>query len=540
MRAHRIKIIAALVGLFFFDSLFVSCHKSSPSWDTQILAPVINANLSINDLLTSTYLKSNPDNSVSLVYTDSLYGLNLDTLLNIPDTVLAYDTISPFGATINPRGLMFATSPTTTQYPLGSVQLVQGIIQSGYLVYILNNPLAQPVDYLYEIYNITLGAAPLEIKRTVNANSTIIDSINLSRYNIDFTGPKHNEYNDITASIKVTLDSNAAPLTIKAYTKIVDAHITFRKVIPYYAKGYFGTTTKTFGPQSVNFPVFNKIIAGNLNLQNVSVNLSITNGFGVDASLLLSRLYSYNSHTKDTVDLSAPGVGIINSTIHVNRATPTGNAPPASPVNPSKLNFSINPSNSNILKWLDNLPTAIGYKLQVTTDPLGNVSGSNDFAYYGYGINANVNITIPLSLIANNLTLVDTLAVNFVGSGNAATKHVKSGTLTLYAVNGFPFSAGIELYLLNKNNVVYDSLLIPAQTIAAGLLNPITEIVTSPRNSILTISLDAAHTQELFNTKNIMLEARFNMGTPPSTYLKIYNYYQLGVKIVANFDYEIN
>lgn len=542
MRARIFKVAAAFVGLLFFDCLFVSCHKTAPSWDTQVLAPVVNANLSINDILTSNYLKSNPDSSVSLVYTDSLYGLNLDTLLKIPDTVLVYDTATPISYTFNPGQIMFFSSPypATTLYPIGSVQLVQGIIQSGYLVYTLTNPLSQPVDYYYKVFNIILNNTDtLEIKTVVAPKTTLTDSINLSGYNIDFTGPTHNGYNDISSGIQVHLDPNASPLAVKASQKLVDADITFRNVVPHYAKGYFGTTTKTFGPQSVNFPVFSKIIAGKLNLQNVSVNLAIKNGFGVDASLFLSELYSYNSHTGDTIKLSAPGVGIINSTIHVNRATATNN--PASPVDPSLLNFAINPSNSNILQWLDNIPTAIGYKLQVITDPLGNVSGSNDFAYYGYGINANINVTIPLSLIADNLTLVDTLAVNFAGSGDAASKHVKSGTLTLYATNGFPFSAGIQLYLLNKNNMVYDSVCVPAQSIIASApVNANTGIVISPKSSVLTISLDAAHTQELFNTKNIMLEARFNMGNPPSTYLKIYNYYQLGVKMVANFDYEIN
>jgi hypothetical protein len=387
------------------------------------------------------------------------------------------------------------------------------------------------------MYNITRNAAILQIKRAVNAGITIKDSINLSGYTIDFTGPTHNEYNDITASIQVTLDSNASPLTVNSGDKIVDANITFRKVIPYYAKGYFGTTIKTFGPENVAFPVFNKIVSGKLNLQNVSVNLTLKNGFGVDATLVLSQLSSYNSRTGDTVKLSAPGVGVIGTPIHVNRATAINN--PASPVNESIINFSLNPSNSNVLDWLDNLPTGVKYALQVTTDPLGNVSGSNDFAYYGYGINANINITIPLSLIATNLTLADTLAVNFAGSGNAG-KHIKSGSLTLYATNGFPFSAGLQLYLLNSSNVIYDSLFIPAQTIAAGQLNPNTEIVTSPRSSVLNISLDAAHTQELFNTKNIVLHARFNMGSLPNTYIKIYDYYQLGIKLVGNFDYQIN
>jgi hypothetical protein len=331
------------------------------------------------------------------------------------------------------------------------------------------------------------------------------------------------------------LDPLASPLTLDSDTTLVSAKVSFTSIIPYYAKGYFGTTVKTFGPEKTAFPIFNKIVAGSLNLQNVSVNLVLTNGFGVDASLILSQLSSYNSRTNTTVNLVDNAV--VGPTIHVNRATPTNN--PASPVDPSVINFTINPSNSNILNWLDNMPTSVGYTLNIETDPLGNVSGSNDFAYYGYGIDANINVTIPLSLVANNLTLADTLSINF--SGSNTTQHVKSGTLTIYASNGFPFSAGLQMYLLNKNNIVFDSIFIPSQTIASGNVNAVTGIVRSPQNSVLTISLDAARTQELLNTKTAILYARFNMGsTTPLTYRKIYDYYQLGIKVVGNFDYLVN
>ena len=148
-------------------------------------------------------------------------------------------------------------------------------------------------------------------------------------------------------------------------------------------------------------------------------------------------------------------------------------------------------------------------------------------------------MTVPLSLIATNLTLADTLAVNFGGSGSQ-TKQVKSGKLTIYASNGFPFSAGLQMYLLNQNNVVFDSIFIPTQTIAAGIVNPSTGKVTTAQNSVLTVSLDAMRTQELFNTKNAILYAKFNMGSLPSTYVSIYSNYQLGLKLVGNFDYLVN
>ena len=57
--------------------------------------------------------------------------------------------------------------------------------------------------------------------------TTIKDSINLSGYTIDFTGPTHNGYNDITTSILVTLDSNANPLIVSVGDRIVDASYDF-------------------------------------------------------------------------------------------------------------------------------------------------------------------------------------------------------------------------------------------------------------------------------------------------------------------------
>lgn len=538
MIIRKTKIASIGIGLLISGCIFISCHKSSPSWDAQILAPVVSTSLSINDIITSSYIKNNPDSTVSLIYTDSLYNLNIDTIVTIPDTVLNYSEINYFSTTtVEPGTEIFNTIPTTTTYPIGSVELTKGILQSGYLIFTVRNPLSQPVDYYYKVLNVTNGTDTLGINDLkISANSTITKQISLNGYTVDFRGPMHNGYNNITTSIQVYLDPNARAIAIPSGDTVVSSNVNFSNIIPYYAKGYFGTTTKSFGPENVAFPIFNKILGGTLNLQNVNVNLSLSNGFGVDASLILSKLTS--NRNGDTIPLHANGV--VGSIIHVNRATATNNAAPASPVNPSVLNFTINPSNSNILSWLDNMPTSIGYALQVTTDPLGNVSGSNDFAYYGYGISANISVSIPLSLIANNLTLADTLAVNFAGSSNT-NKHVKSGKLTIYANNSFPFSAGLQLYLLNSNNVIYDSLFIPTtQTITAAPVNAVTGIVANPQSSVLTISLDAAHTQELFNTKNIILHARFNMGNLPSTYRKIYDYYQLGLKLVGNFDYQIN
>ncbi len=534
MKRTVTKIVGFVVCVVVAAWSFTACHRSQPSWNAQILTPIVSTSLSINDIITSKYISSNPDSSVSLVYTDSLYNISLIT---IPDTVIKYDTVWPSFAptyTFTPGSIMLPAKPTPTQYNLGGVELVKGILRTGWLVYVLRNPLNQPIDYQYTVYNISVNSNTLVIPKVeVLAKSTLKDSIFLGGAIIDFTGPMHNGYNTITTSIQVNLDSSASPLIMAPSDTLVAAQITFRQIVPNYAQGYFGTVTKSYGPTNVTFPVFNKIVGGSLALQKANVNLTLYNGFGVDARLTISKLTS--NRNGDTIALG--DIGLISTPININRATETGN--PSAPVNPTITTYSLNPSNTNILPWLDNLPTSVGYALQITTDPLGNVAGFHDFAYYGYGINANINISIPLSLIANNLTLADTLALNFAGSGNA-TQHVKSGKLTIYATNGFPFSAGLQMYLLNSNNVISDSLFIPAQTIAAGNINPGNGKVISSQNSVLVISLDAAKTLELFNSKTAIMYARFNMGSLPSTYLNIYSYYQLGLKVTGNFDYQVN
>ena len=289
------------------------------------------------------------------------------------------------------------------------------------------------------------------------------------------------------------------------------------------------------GPSKSNFPLFNNITAGNLNLKDVNVSFTIENGFGVDAQINIPQLTSINQRPGGiTVPLTA---SIINNAININRATQTYN--PAMPVNPSIQTYSLNPTNSNILQWIDNLPSSIGYTIQLNTDPLGNVSGNTDFAFLGQGIKAFLNVSVPLNIAANNLTLSDTLPVNFASSSQA--EQIKSGTFTLYASNLFPFSAGIQLYLLDNNKHIIDSLCSTPQTIAAGVPNA-SGFVATAQNSVLTIPINPSQASRLFSSHSIIVVARFNTGCTtclPIQYSKIYSTYILNIKLIGNLDYQV-
>jgi len=539
-KAKKILILfLVIVGI-------VSCRKNSgPSWDTQILAPLIKTTLSINNIVTGVNTVNNSDSSVTLVLHDSLYSLNLDSLLRIPDTTLAnvYGDI-PFPIAVSPGQSILPTGiDSVTNYHIGSANLTKAIIRSGYVKFKVKSTILAVTDFSYVVPSAKLNGQPLTIKLTVpaavqNGNSRIkgVDSVilPLDNYNVDFTGPMHNAYNTIITRLTGILDPNAQNYTLN-YLDSVIITATFYSIVPEYGQGYFGESKKTIGPSKSVFSLFNKITGGNLNLKNVNVNFTLENGFGVDGRLYIDSLISMNSRPGGiNIPLTA---SIVHNAININRAQET--AIPSSPVIPSVQRFSLNSSNSNIVQWMDNLPTAIDYKLQLTTDPLGNVSGNTDFAYYGYGIKTYFDISVPLYLAANNLTLEDTMPVSFATSSQA--KQIKSGTFTLYASNLFPFSAGLQIYLLDNNMHVTDSILSPAQTIAAGIPNA-NGMVTTPDNSILTIPLDSYHANLLFTTKNIIVKAIFNTGCStciPVKYSKIYDTYQLNIKLIGNFDYQV-
>ena len=520
--------------------VLISCKKQSPTWDTNILAPIINVSMSVDNLVKGTTVKVNNDSSVNVVFSDSLYTLNMDSLFRIPDTTIKTGIVMPLSSyTFSPGAQIYPTTTNTTNYGVSSVQLKEAIVQSGFVKISAISTVPGVTDFTYTVPGATLYGIPLNVTIKVPAGTSTSPGYTsiiypLNNYNIDFTGPTHNSYNLLSTIISGILDPSDNP-TVVTSNDSIQIITTFYSLVPYYGQGYFGKSVRSIGPSKSAFSLFRKFIAGTLNLQDVTVSFTLENGFGVDARANISQLSSKNIYTGTSVNLT--DASLINQDININAATKSSN--PASPVTPTIQTFVVTPTNSNILTWIDNLPDSIGYALKVTTDPLGNVSGSNDFAYYGYGIKAYFNINVPLALVANNLTLADTVQINFGNS--AAIQQVKSGTFTLYATNGFPFSAAMQIYLLDNNAHIIDSLIAqPQTTIAAGITNA-SGIVIIPENSTLTIPLDTYHTQQLFNTKTIIIMSRFNMNCPTCIppFAKIYDYNRLTIKLVGNFDYQV-
>jgi len=524
-----------LLFVFASLSLLYACRKEmeKPYWDTDLLAPLVSASMSINNILPDSILQSNADSSMKIVYEGDLYKISIDTLFDIPDTVLRNSFQIPFGAvTFYPGDVVVNNSLSETTYNLGTAQLRTVIIDHGFVNYTIKSKIREVTKFIYSIPCAKLGGVPFSINVTVPAavGSTpgvYNQTFDLRGYTFDLTGIAHNKVNTLYTSLTASIDALAADTVLVHSSDSLVIENTFQDLVPYYAKGYFGTNTFNVGPDETDFSMFNRIIAGSINLEDVNFNLSLENPIGIDARVYINNLSSVNTRTGNTVNLAS---SIVGSPININRASESGGT-----IYPTYANYPLTTANSNIKPMIENLPDKFGYSMQIITNPLGNVSGSNDFIYSSRLLKAKMNMEIPLSLIATNLTLVDTFDIDLQSSGGV--DGINSGKITLIADNGFPFDASIQVYMLDDHYNLVDSLYSFTNTIDQGLLNSSLRVI-GKKTTKLTAPVSEAKMDLLYNSKHIKLKVKFNTASQ-SQYVKIYSDYSIDVKLVGDVNYTI-
>jgi len=518
---------------FFLISLLFACRKENGKarWDVSVLTPLINTSLGINNLIADSLLQTNPDTSLKIVYNNTLYNFSTDSLVNIPDTITQQVFHIPIDITVQP-GQTILNTTDNKHLDLGDAKITKIIVKSGYINLKTKNTLKEKMLCTYQIPCATLNGVPLEVTDLIPAGdvsspSSFTRKVDISGYIFNLTGQSGTSANIITSVIKAWVNPNGNPVLI-THLDSLQILSGFEDIIIDYAKGYFGNKTFQSGQQFAAFDLFNKITGGSLSLEDIHLVLSVSNGFGVDACLLIHEIKSVNNRTNTTVSLAS---SIIGSSININRAQETNN--PSTPVIPSV--FSSNLDNSNFKQLIENLPDQMEFSLDITTNPLGNVSCGNDFVYNKYGFKADLDLEIPLSLIAHELTLTDTIDFNLSKPSGYEINH---GTLTLIADNGFPFSTSLQIFLLDENNNITDSLITFNNTIASAPLD-VNNKVVSKKRSIIKIPVSGQRLDRLYNAKKMIIVAKFNTANQPQ-YIKIYSGYILDMKLTGDFDMTVN
>jgi len=203
------------------------------------------------------------------------------------------------------------------------------------------------------------------------------------------------------------------------------------------------------------------------------------------------------------------------------------------------LFFELDNSNSNVKALLESLPDHLEYSIDVDINPNGNYYNYQDFVDFEKSLDISMDIEIPLSLKANNLQLVDT--IDFSLEGQTGFDNIRNIDFNFIVDNSFPLSAKTQLYFLDQNGKIIDSLFTDYVEVASGI--PVAPLckVNDMVNSHFVSEFDDERTQKIKKTTKAVIKAYFNTNSTNNCndYLKIYSDYKFDFKLTSRFKYRL-
>ncbi|MBL7921042.1 MAG: hypothetical protein JNJ40_12050 [Bacteroidia bacterium] len=508
---------------------FYGCRKpSAADWDVDVVFPVVKSNLNIKNFIGDSIFKADNTGLLSLNVNREITAIKLDSLLALPDTSITTPFTTPFPINLTPGQSLTFFAPTELNFNISNgVALKWFDIKSGLLTVKFTNDLVEPLDLLYIIPSAKKNGQPLTIFETVPPTpATLVKTYDLSGYTLNMRGKFGTAYNTIVQAYTVTLNPNANPVAVN-FGQGAKADLTYSNIIPAYVEGYFGQQTIDIPLDTATLDIFNNFQASNFLLNNANLNFKIINEFGAEFSANLSNIKAINSLNSNSITLSNGSL----SNININRATKAGYT-----IFPSIKTVSLTNTNSNIVPFLSSLPNKLTYQGKINVNPLGNLSGYNDFAYYNTGIKVLADIDIPLRFNADYFKLISNSKVDF--SNVKQLENVNSGNFIISALNGYPFRAEMQGYLMDDQNQVLDSLFLPGVNFIEKGITDAQNIVTSPTQSKITIPVSKERIDKLKKTKTIKLVTYFRMPPNPPD-IKIYENYSIDLNIIAELNYKV-
>jgi hypothetical protein len=521
----KIALSSLLVLLFF------GCRKSTnANWDVDVVFPVVNSVLNIKNFVNDSLFRADSDGLLHIVLNRELTSIKLDSLIKLPDTTITSSFVNSLGASIQlgPGQVIPNLNPTELEFDIGNgVKLKRVEIRKGFLKVEYTNTVGQPLDLIYKMPKATKNGQPLVISETIpTGTNSLVKSYDLSGYSFDMRGLSGIKYNTIYQTYTVAINQNADTAIVLANqgARLV---ISYSEVIPQFVEGYFGQQTIDIPLDTANFGFADNFTASNFMLSEAKMDFDILNEFGAEFSGSLAKPKSVNTINNTAITLNTNQLTYLN----INRATRSGTT-----VYPTVKSIAFNTSNSNVTAFISNLPNKISYQGSIQVNPLGNISGYNDFAFYNTGIRIMANIDIPLKYTADYFLLNTTAKVDFANVEQL--KKVNSGNFIISATNGFPFTAVLQAYLYDTNNNTLDSLFIPgSNSIERGTVDANNIVISSTQKRIL-VPINQTKIENLRKCKTIKIVSKFVMPANPPE-IKILEKYEMKINVVAELNYNV-
>lgn len=525
MRFYRIAFMTVLSLELWVLS---GCRLDNPEWDTTWTIPITWSDLTPANIFGDSLVGYDPQRRVYFAYDKEVYRIPIDTLLQVPDTGFAYALSLPGAITIYP-GNPLTVYNNYVVFAVQDFSVNQLIVGDGKVRIRAETAVQARVRVNYSAPKASLNGVPFSLSDTIppappGGTSVLEREIDLKGYVFDLTGDDNLKANRLRILITAEIPPGDPPLAVPAGAMLVNTFLRFENIKPYFARGSIAPRTFELKPETLTVSLFNLVHSGSFSMTEPFIKIFFENGIGADLSARILSVVGLNSRTGQSVALNAP---LTQGAILLGRAV---NLPSqAGPYTPVFFESEASAANSNLKAFIENMPDKIVFQAKAQINPVPGAVAGQDFVYNISKTALRTQILFPMGFSFNQLLLMDTVPYKI--QLTEELERIKSLKIFLLCENTYPFDLDAQVYILNDQGVVLDSLLeehfIPsAQVSLSGSENV-------PIQKTLTGVLEGNRKDVLLNNQRLVWKLRFNgpVGTTPPVF---YDFYKLKTRLVAS------
>jgi hypothetical protein len=539
VKKHFFKIILFILLV----TTFFSCYKKDfdkiklANAQPEYLFPLVDADLSLKDIVDPNKKQLNitesSDGFYTFIYYQNIFEKFITDLLKIDDVTISQSIslTNSEGATLPVAGRISHDFSQSIVFASANGEKIKNIrFKSGSIPIRITSSFKQDIEIQITFPYITKNGVPLSddivIHYLGSPSTTFASNYDLTGYTIDCS-ENNSTVNTLSYTAKLIVNYKAGN-TIDASQKI-DFNTGFTGINYSYIEGYIGKYDLSIPQDSVTIGIFNNAYLGSIYFTDPKVRAIITNSIGAPSEVNLNKLITQSNINGQT--------DIIGTIINTN--IPIMYPSLAEVGQKDSTTIQLDKTNSNVQTVFNPAPNKVLYQISGAINPNGETA---NFVTDMSSIKVRGEVEIPMEGKITKLVLLDTLKGISFPDLNVAGKSVTilSGGFNISLSNGFPINSHIQMYFIDAQNVVIDSLFSTPHFIPSASVD-VTGKVTSPSTLVIKELFDADRYNKITHTNRAVLVSQFSTANAGNTPVKIYSSYQIksniGLDIKANVSF---
>ena len=520
--------------------MFTSCFKElsndlnnidNVTWNPKVALPLANGSFTIGEfaeeLSGPNFITTTRDDGIVVFRyrQDRVASSTAEELVNIQD--------QNYQSSIKPSGTVLPQLPingTVSEQTIHEFTVSSGLgdkiysanFKGGSLDINLSGNFAASGQLVFTFPGLIQNGSPVKTSFTWTYAGSAIQqfqqSIDLTGAEVDFSknGTTFN-YFYFTSDLTLNYDGQAVSSTQALNLNMDIRAMQFSQATATISQRTVVSETNKFG-----FKFIKDLKRGYYYFDEPSINFLISNSFGVPLSVSIKQAIAHSNNRGD-LNLTGSIVGKQNMIGYPN----------LSQQGQSVNTFvSVNAFNSNLPNIIAWQPDSISYSFEGIINPNGNTD--IHFVLDTSRVSTNVELNLPMIGRFRNLTL--THRYDFDGS---SLSDIDNALFHLYSSNGFPIDADLQLYFLNSNGTLIDSLITDNTRVLEAGLTDNNGKVTSPTENNIDVVLQADRLAAISNATYLLLRATLNTPQNDTKSVRIYAEDQLTIKLYAQTQFDV-